>query len=83
VIEKTWFVGGSTARSSGAFWIPANVILDDAGTQASPEHALRYLRAAVRDTAPDMRLRSYEAHGADTVAMLRRAAAYLSHSAFD
>lgn len=27
IIEKTHHVGGSTARSGGAFWIPANTIL--------------------------------------------------------
>jgi succinate dehydrogenase/fumarate reductase flavoprotein subunit len=72
VIEKTRFVGGSTARSGGAFWIPANQVLDEAGARDSPERALRYLRAVVRDTAPDAKLRSYVSHGADTVAMLLR-----------
>lgn len=72
VLEKTAFVGGSTARSGGAFWIPANRILDEAGARDSPERALQYLRATVRDTAPEGKLRSYVAHGADTVEMLRR-----------
>ncbi|OBK83859.1 hypothetical protein A5649_05710 [Mycolicibacter heraklionensis] len=27
IVEKTSYVGGSTARSGGAFWMPANPIL--------------------------------------------------------
>jgi succinate dehydrogenase/fumarate reductase flavoprotein subunit len=72
VVEKTAFVGGSTARSGGAFWIPANGILEDAGAHDSPERALRYLRAVVRDTSPDEKLRGYVAHGPETVSMLSR-----------
>lgn len=72
VIEKTALVGGSTARSGGAFWIPANEILRAAGARDSAERALRYVRATVRDTAPDGTLRSYVTHGAATVAMLQR-----------
>ncbi len=31
IVEKTQYVGGSTARSGGAFWMPANPILAKAG----------------------------------------------------
>lgn len=72
VIEKTAVVGGSTARSGGAFWIPANQILEHAGARDTPERSLRYLRSVVRDTAPDAKLRSYVVRGSETVSMLAR-----------
>ncbi len=72
VIEKTAFVGGSTARSGGAFWIPANPILATEGANDSPEKAHRYLSAVVDGTGPDARWESFLEHGSETVRMLER-----------
>lgn len=45
IIEKTELVGGSTARSGGAFWIPANNVLKESGSTDTLEKAEKYLDA--------------------------------------
>jgi 3-oxosteroid 1-dehydrogenase len=72
VIEKTDLIGGSTARSGGAFWIPANPILEARGAGDSPERAERYLDTLVAGTSTTAKLHSYVQHGADAVRMLER-----------
>lgn len=47
VVEKTQYVGGSTALSGGAFWIPANPVLKASKAQDSIERAREYLTALV------------------------------------
>ena len=49
IVEKTAYVGGSTARSGGAFWMPANPILRQKGSPDSLPEARRYLHAVVGD----------------------------------
>ncbi|MGW4068091.1 3-ketosteroid-delta-1-dehydrogenase [Nocardia grenadensis] len=71
IAEKTAYVGGSTARSGGAFWIPGSSILPESHEQAVAE-AETYLRAVVGDSAPSARGTAFLAEGADTVAMLER-----------
>ena len=39
IVEKTAYVGGSTARSGGAFWMPANPVLLESGSSDSIEQA--------------------------------------------
>jgi succinate dehydrogenase/fumarate reductase flavoprotein subunit len=72
VIEKTGVVGGSTARSGGAFWIPANPTLAHEHAGDTPERAQRYLDAVVRETSPHAKLQNYVRFGAETVDMLLR-----------
>ncbi|MGK2869901.1 MAG: 3-ketosteroid-delta-1-dehydrogenase [Mycobacterium sp.] len=72
IVEKTPYVGGSTARSGGAFWMPANPILDEAGSTDTPAAGTTYLDAVVGDAAPHDRAHAFLAHGAATVQMLRR-----------
>ncbi|MBF6074355.1 3-ketosteroid-delta-1-dehydrogenase [Nocardia beijingensis] len=71
VVEKTAYVGGSTARSGGAFWIPGSSILPDTGAAATAE-AQTYIRAVVRDSAPAERGQAFLDAGPATVAMLER-----------
>lgn len=49
VLEKTEFVGGTTARSGGVMWIPNNPFLARDGIEDSLEKALRYLDSLVAD----------------------------------
>lgn len=72
IVEKTPYVGGSTARSGGAFWMPANPILDGAGSTDTPAAGATYLDAVVGDAVPHDRAHAFLAHGAATVQMLRR-----------
>lgn len=72
IIEKTRFVGGSTARSGGAFWIPANPVLRSGGARDTAERAAEYLDAVVADTAPKDRWQAFLDHGPRTVELLER-----------
>jgi 3-oxosteroid 1-dehydrogenase len=46
VLEKTAWLGGTSAMSGAGTWIPANHHAEDAGISDSAEEALAYLRAA-------------------------------------
>ncbi|WP_067856224.1 3-ketosteroid-delta-1-dehydrogenase [Nocardia shimofusensis] len=71
IVEKTAYVGGSTARSGGAFWIPGSSILPDSGATAIAE-AQTYIAAVVEDSAPAERGRAFLDAGPATVDMLKR-----------
>lgn len=47
VIEKTPKIGGSSAYSGGALWVPNNHVSKAAGLEDSPDQALTYLEALV------------------------------------
>ncbi|MFD4407494.1 3-ketosteroid-delta-1-dehydrogenase [Nocardia sp. NPDC058499] len=72
IAEKTAYVGGSTARSGGAFWIPGSSILPEPREKGVTE-AGTYLQAVVGDAAPAERGTAFLDAGAETVAMLERA----------
>lgn len=75
VLEKTPFVGGSTALSGAGVWIPANHLMAAAGLSDSVEEAVTYLAHTVGDRVPAERRRAY-------VTAAREMAAYLTkHSA--
>ncbi|MFI5717643.1 3-ketosteroid-delta-1-dehydrogenase [Nocardia sp. NPDC051750] len=71
LVEKTAYVGGSTARSGGAFWIPGSSILPERGAAAMSE-AATYVRAVVGDSAPAERGQAFLDAGASAVSMLER-----------
>jgi succinate dehydrogenase/fumarate reductase flavoprotein subunit len=50
VIEKTEFVGGTTAWSGGMVWIPANANMKQAGIDDSLSNATSYLAATVPES---------------------------------
>jgi 3-oxosteroid 1-dehydrogenase len=52
VVEKTDMVGGSTAYSFGAMWIPDNPLKRAAGEHDSFEAAMTYLEDVVGDAGP-------------------------------
>ena len=72
VIEKSAFVGGSTARSGGALWLPASPVLAEGGGNDPEQRALTYLESVVGDSAPQARSSAYLRHLPATVEMLRR-----------
>ncbi len=51
VIEKTAFVGGTTAWSGGMVWIPANGQMREVGLADTPGNAGQYLAATVPEPA--------------------------------
>lgn len=72
IVEKTDYVGGSTALSGGAFWIPASSLLASEGAVDSVERAGTYLDAVVAGTSPAGRWQSFLGHGDEAIAMLQR-----------
>ncbi len=72
IVEKTAYVGGSTARSGGAFWLPGSSILTDAGSADTPDKARTYVETLVGDDAPAEKARAFVDHIPDTIGMLRR-----------
>lgn len=72
IIEKTQFVGGSTALSGGAFWIPGNHILKSLGGDADMGRAHTYLENVVGDSAPRARWEAFLEHGPSSVELLSR-----------
>src|SRR5699024_5997205 len=72
IVEKTAWVGGSTARSGGAFWVPANPVLQKAGAGDTLERGGEYVRAVVGDSAPAERGTGFLDNGTAAVEMLER-----------
>jgi 3-oxosteroid 1-dehydrogenase len=52
VIEKTEYVGGTTAYSGAGIWLPGNAAEQRAGIEDSPDLARPYLDAIVGDDSP-------------------------------
>lgn len=72
VIEKSAYVGGSTAKSGGMFWVPNNATLVESGAADSLERATEYLDAVVGDDAPRERRLAFVEHGPAAIDMLER-----------
>lgn len=56
VLEKADMLGGTTAVSGGAAWLPNNHVLREAGIDDSREAALAYLERVTAGRAPDPEL---------------------------
>lgn len=72
VVEKSSYVGGSTARSGGALWLPASQVIEDCGGNDPASRAHTYLESVVADSAPRERSAAYVDNLPATVDMLRR-----------
>ncbi|MDT0350354.1 FAD-binding protein [Pseudonocardia charpentierae] len=77
VLEKTEYLGGTTAYSAGTCWIPGNRFLDD---DNDVEEASRYLDALVGDRAPRELREAYLARGGEMVEYLDRIGVGFWHS---
>ncbi|MEO3756872.1 3-ketosteroid-delta-1-dehydrogenase [Mycobacterium sp. B14F4] len=73
IVEKSVYVGGSTARSGGALWLPASTVISEDGGSDTAQRAETYLDAVVNGTAPTERSTAFLAHVGATVDLLRRA----------
>lgn len=72
VVEKTEYVGGSTALSGGGVWVPANPVLTGAGSTDTIEQGLTYTDSVVAGSGPKPRWTSAIEHGPEAIAMLQR-----------
>jgi len=70
VIEKTAFVGGTTAWSDGMVWIPANAKMKEAGLADSVTDAVQYLSSTVPELAHAGLRAAFLARGPEAVAYL-------------
>ncbi|MFV9636659.1 3-ketosteroid-delta-1-dehydrogenase [Mycobacterium neumannii] len=73
IVEKSAYVGGSTARSGGALWLPASTVIKGDGGADTAERAKTYLDAVVDGTAPAQRSDAFLANVGATIELLRRA----------
>jgi 3-oxosteroid 1-dehydrogenase len=74
VVEKSAQLGGTSAMSGGAIWIPNNSLMREAGAADSEETAMEYLDACVGDAGPAAsheRKQAYVRQGPRTVEFLR------------
>ncbi|EHM14940.1 3-ketosteroid-delta-1-dehydrogenase [Mycobacteroides abscessus subsp. bolletii BD] len=72
IVEKSQYVGGSTARSGGALWFPASSVLAKGGARDSWSQAETYLGSVVDGSAEYVRSTSFLVNLPSTVAMLGR-----------
>ncbi|MGA9489234.1 MAG: 3-ketosteroid-delta-1-dehydrogenase [Mycobacterium sp.] len=72
IVEKSAYVGGSTARSGGALWLPASPILEAKRAGDTIERAETYLRSVVAGSAPAERSNGYLRNVTAAVEMLQR-----------
>lgn len=72
IIEKSQYMGGSTALSGGAFWIPGNKVLRDSGADYDQKRAHLYLENVVGDSAPKERWEAFLEHGPAAVDVMIR-----------
>lgn len=70
VIEKSPLVGGSTAISGGAIWIPCNHLMEEVQIRDSLSEARDYLAATIGSESEDGRLNVYLTTGPSLVAYL-------------
>ncbi|MCP3391357.1 FAD-dependent oxidoreductase [Bradyrhizobium sp. CCGB12] len=70
VIEKTAFVGGTTAWSGGMVWIPANARMKEAGLSDSITDAVQYLSSTVPEPANASLRAAFLARGPEAIAYL-------------
>ncbi|MFC6341893.1 FAD-dependent oxidoreductase, partial [Nocardioides hankookensis] len=72
VVEKTPLVGGTSAYSGGACWLPGSQVQQRAGISDSTDGARSYL-AAVLDGPDQERVEAFLAHSPELVAELEAA----------
>ncbi|MDA9507569.1 succinate dehydrogenase [Bradyrhizobium sp. CCBAU 11386] len=70
VIEKTAFVGGTTAWSGGMVWIPANPKMKEAGLSDSVADAVQYLSSTVPEPANAGLRAAFLARGPEAITWL-------------
>ena len=56
ILEKSGMLGGTTAVSGGAAWLPGNHLMEKAGIGDSREDALAYVRRVTAGSEPDPEL---------------------------
>jgi len=74
VVEKRELIGGSTAKSGGAVWIPNNPLMVEEGVADSYDEAMAYFEEVIGDVGPassHARRHAYLTRGPEMVSFLR------------
>lgn len=79
-IEKTKYLGGTTAYSAGTCWIPDNHYQRDDGNTEDRARAERYLEAVVGDNAPRAGWQAYLEHGPKMLEDMEKLGVHFMHS---
>jgi 3-oxosteroid 1-dehydrogenase len=72
VVEKTDLIGGTSAYSGGACWLPGSAVQQRAGIDDSTEGARSYL-GAILDSPDEAKVEAFLAHAPELVATLEEA----------
>lgn len=72
VVEKTAYIGGTSAYSGGACWLPGSAVQQRAGIPDSTEGARAYLDAILQDADQD-KIEAFLTHSPELVAELEAA----------
>ncbi len=72
VVEKEPMYGGTTTKSGGVVWIPANDGLAALGISDSTEEAYAYLKGLIGDTVGDARIRAYAERAREMLQFMTR-----------
>src|SRR5947208_1821700 len=67
VLEKTGYLGGTSAYSGSGLWLPGNDVLRRGGVSDTVEDGLQYLRATVGDRTPAELQEAYVRTGPELV----------------
>ncbi|HEY1508532.1 MAG TPA: FAD-dependent oxidoreductase [Solirubrobacteraceae bacterium] len=70
VLEKSDYLGGTTAMSGGMIWIPDNQHMRELGIPDDRETALRYLRLVTQGKTDESALESFVDHGPEMLAFI-------------
>ena len=77
VVEKEGRYGGTTCKSGGVAWVPANSRQSQWGVRDSVEEGWAYLHSLIGDSVPQARLRAYAERAREMLDFM------LQHSAVD
>jgi hypothetical protein len=69
LLERTEWVGGTTALSAGAVWVPNTHLADGSGD--TPEKAARYLELATEGRSPERLRNAFLRQGAEAIRVLQ------------
>ncbi len=72
LVEKEPVYGGTTAKSGGVAWIPANHRLGEFGIEDSSERAYQYLHGLIGDSVPAPRVRAYAERASEMLRFMMR-----------
>lgn len=72
VVEKEPLYGGTTAKSGGVIWVPANQDQPNVGISDSVDEGYYYLKDLIGDTVPDARIRAYANNAREMLAFMTR-----------